>query len=181
EAARNGHPLLLAARKLAREAVGLLGEADEAQEVQRLRPRRVRVHPFQLDRRYRQVLERRQVREEIEGLEYHVHLLTHLRDIRLAVEDVHAVHVDGPAARLLEQVQAAQERALAGARGPDDRHHLSLADLGGDILQHGEIPVALRKMLDLDHARAASSRLRCGSVTRSTYSSASMSTQAIRK
>ena len=57
---------------------------------------------------------------------------------------------------MLEQVQAAQERALAGARGADDRHHLALADLGGDVLEDAQIAVALREMLDLDHARAAS-------------------------
>ena len=86
--------------------------------------------PFSLMGADRQVLERRQVREEVERLEHHVHLLAHLRDIRLPVEDVDAIDVDGPAARMLEQVQAAQEGALAGARRADDGNHLALADLG---------------------------------------------------
>jgi hypothetical protein len=53
---------------------------------------------------------------------------------------VDAIDMDGPAARLLEQVQAAQEGALAGARRADDGNHLALVDLGGDVLEHERSP-----------------------------------------
>src|SRR6185503_13839286 len=149
EAARNGYALLLAARELLREAIGLFRQADQSEQAERLRPRRLRVHALQPDRRDRQVLERRQVREEIERLEHHVHLPADFRDIRIPVEDIDAVDLDGPAARLLEQVEAAQEGALAGARRADDGNHLAPANLGADVPEHAQLAVTLRQMLDL--------------------------------
>src|SRR5262245_31664845 len=121
------------------------------------------------------------MREQVERLEHHVHLLPHLRDVRLVREDVVAVDEDGSAGRMIQKVETAQERALAGARRTDDRDHFALADLGVDALQHLEAAVALGQVLDLDHRATAFCRRYFGSVFRSRYSRACISTQAMTK
>ena len=50
--------------------------------------------------------------------------------------DIHAVEDDGiRSVGVLQQVQAAQERALAGAGGADGCHHIALPDVDGDAVQ----------------------------------------------
>src|SRR5207237_816943 len=52
---------------------------------------------------------------------------------------------------LLEVVEAAQERALAGARGADDAHDLARRDLQVDAAQHLEAPEVLVDRLGPHH------------------------------
>jgi hypothetical protein len=61
------------------------------------------------------VLQHRLMLEEVERLEHHAHLLAqHIHGIALS-EDVLAIDDDTAAGRLLQQVQTAQESALASA------------------------------------------------------------------
>src|SRR5690606_6976797 len=122
-----------------------------------------------------------EVREEVERLEHHVHPLPHFRDLTAAGGDVDAVDDHGTAGRCVEHVQTPQERALAGAGRPDDRHDLALADLRADVLQHRYAAEALGEALDADHRATAFRRRYFGSVTRSRWSSPCISSQAIRK
>ena len=55
------------------------------------------------------------------------------------VQDVHPVDMDGAAAWLFKQVQAAQKSALAGAGRADDGNDLAFFYFNGDVLQYGEI------------------------------------------
>ena len=59
------------------------------------------------------------------------------------------------ARRTVEEVETAQEGALAGAGRADDRDHFALADLGVDVLEHGDVAEALGQMLDPDHRATA--------------------------
>ena len=106
--ARDGDPLLLAARELARRVAGAVGEADplERGPAQRLGlgARLAR----DLAQRQRHVAERRHVRIEVEGLEHHADALAGMVDVGSRVEHVDAVHhdasrTDGSSSRLRQR------------------------------------------------------------------------------
>ena len=118
----------------------------------------------QLHGRQRQVLEHREVREQVEGLEHHVHALAHGGDVHAGSGDVTAVEFDLAAARLLKAVEAAQEGALAATRGADDGNHLALGDLGVYTAQHLEGAEILDQSFYADHVRASAARRCMGSV-----------------
>ncbi len=69
------------------------------------------------------------MREEVEMLEHHAHLLAVEVDIAALIGDIDAVKENLSAGRNLQQVQAAEERRLAGAGRPDDDDDFALADL----------------------------------------------------
>jgi hypothetical protein len=50
--------------------------------------------------------------------------------------DLDAVGRDGARLIRLQPVDAAQERALAGAGAADDRHHVALGDVERDAFEH---------------------------------------------
>jgi hypothetical protein len=104
-------------------------------------------------RRLDHVLEHGHVRPQIEALEHHaepgadpVHLLV-VRGLGAMARPGHAdqlaadVHLAG--VRGLEQVDAAQERALARARAADHRDHVAVARRQRDPFQHLERTEAL--------------------------------------
>ena len=76
----------------------------------------------------------------------------------LAVADQLAVDRQPAGVDLLQVVDAAQERRLARARGPEQAHHLAAPDLEVDALQHLEAPEALVHALGLDHRLAHATR-----------------------
>ena len=61
-------------------------------------------------------------------LKHHAHVAPDGVNVRLFIDDVFAFHPDLPGRRQLQQVQAAQKGAFAGAGGPDDGHLLPLFD-----------------------------------------------------
>src|SRR6185437_2081527 len=82
------------------------------------------------------ILQRRQMREEIEALEDHPNLGSNARDValailhqfavrRLAIADQLAVDIDAPAIDLFEMVDAAQKCGLARSARPDYDDHLA--------------------------------------------------------
>ena len=105
--------------RLAGIRAGLVGDAHPRQQLARgllrLRPREA----LDLHRRQHDVLERRHVREEIEGLEHHADLGAQPRrgSTRGAVMDSPWTQ-DLALLDRLQPVDAADERALARARGP---------------------------------------------------------------
>src|SRR5581483_4753938 len=110
-----------------------------------------------VDGRLGDVLERRLVREEVEALEDHADLrplagdaLLRVLDelpLLLPVADEVAVHRDPAAVDLLQVVDAADERRLAGPGRPDDADRLPLLDVERDALQHLEPTEALVHVL----------------------------------
>jgi hypothetical protein len=93
----------------------------------------------------------------VELLEHHPDLLADLaqrlrRDARrrtgheLFVADADASAIEG-----LEPVDAAEEGALAAARGPDDHRDLSLIHAERDAAQHLQVTVTLHQVEGFDH------------------------------
>ena len=138
ERAHDGHTLLLAAGELDGIGVGTVLKADTAQQLQGLFRGHFTRHTEHLFRRQRHILQDGPVREEVEMLEDHAHLPAQLVDVDLFLRDIDAVEQDRSARRRLQQVQAAQERALAGAGGADGRDDIALPDIDGDAVQRAD-------------------------------------------
>jgi hypothetical protein len=62
--------------------------------------------------------------------------------------DAETGHLDRAFARLLEEVDASEQRGLAGAGASEDHDHLSLVDLHVDALQDLQVPEGLMEVLD---------------------------------
>src|SRR6266566_3405975 len=150
ERARYRDALLLAAGEVGRVLVGLVRDAHAREEVAgdlfRLGPGEA----LDLHGREHDVFDRRHMGEQIERLEHHSHLGAELGEVdavagdRLAV-DAYFSLLDG-----LEAVDAADERALARARGAADHDHLGGCHVERDVLQHVERAEPLVDLLELD-------------------------------
>jgi hypothetical protein len=128
------HALLLAARKLARIGVDLLGQPDAFQHrMSALGHLRARL-PLHADRPLDDVLQHGHVGEQVEVLEHHADVDALARDLVLVhlfqkataflVADQLAIHADTAVVDTLQMVDAAQEGALARARLAEQAHHL---------------------------------------------------------
>ena len=95
------------------------------------------------------------MREEVELLEDHARAQPQLADLlalvprALAALQAESGDLDGPLGRVLQEVDAAQEGALAGAGPPEDDDHLALVDLEIDPRQHLDVAKALVEPFDL--------------------------------
>src|ERR1700730_3266900 len=133
--ARDGDPLLLAARELARRVGGAIGQPHPLQRGAAQRVglgARLARHLAQGERH---IAERRHVRIEIEGLEHHADTLAGMVDVGSRIEHVDAVDQDAAGTGLLQPVEAAQQSRLARARRPDDKYQLALGNHEIDTLQ----------------------------------------------
>ncbi len=130
----DGHPLLLAAGELGGVALGLVGKTDLEQ--QGLGPLLCLLarEPSHLLGGQRDVVQHRQVREEVEGLEHHAHLFPQLVDIP-GFGEADAVDHDIAIVDGLQLVEGAQEGGLARAARPHDHHHFPFGHLGADVFQ----------------------------------------------
>ena len=105
-----------------------------------------------LERTHLEVLGHRHAREELSPLR-------RLRDaelhdlMRRIVRDVPSAKRDGSAARMIEPVDRAQRRRLAGAVRADQGHDLALVDVEGDSLQRLNGAVERLDVLDLEQRR----------------------------
>ena len=164
--------LLLAAGELDGIGVRAVAEAYALEQLLRLGARLVLLEPAQLHGGENHVLDDRLVREEVELLEHHAHLLAHDVDVyllaadflRLSVRaglhlvrlallgDVHALEEHGSLGGLLEQVQRAQQGALAAAGGADDDDDLALVYVHVHAVQglDGALVVVLLQAADAD-------------------------------
>src|SRR3954469_18839952 len=137
QGAQDGDALLLAAREPARQPV-LAAVEPEARE-QRARPlhRLGARQPVRPRRAEHHVLEHRQVREQVERLEHDPEPAADAHRIDGRVRDHRPVEQHVAVVDLLEQVDAAQQRRLARARGADQRH--------GAVLGHRQVDAAQRR------------------------------------
>jgi hypothetical protein len=91
------------------------------------------------------------VREEVELLEHHAHLRTHLLDGLHVVRELGAVDDDAALLVLLEAVDAADERRLSRADGPQITIRSPGATARSMSREHVEIvPVPLVDLLERD-------------------------------
>ena len=90
-------------------------------------------------------------------LEYHAHLLAVQVNVNffpvlvLLFGYVHSVKKYAAGSRLLQQIQGAEERGLAGAGGADDHHHISPVYVHAHAVKSldGALVVVLPKVFDL--------------------------------
>ena len=150
QATGDGHALLLAAGQLVGESIFPGGQPDQGEQAAGPRFRLPARFPQELHRADRQIVQHGHVFEEVEILEDHSHFPPQGVGIVPRIEDVPSVHPDMAAGRTLQQVQAAEKRALARARRPDDRDDLAPLDLSVDILQDDGLSEALGQVLDPD-------------------------------
>ena len=110
----------------------------------------------------RQVVDHLQMREEVELLEDHADPLAQAGDIDPLAGDLLALELDRARVERLQQVDAAEQRALAAARAADDDQHLARGDLEVDAVQHQVVAETLAHLAQAQrgHALAADADLR---------------------
>src|SRR5699024_11107121 len=91
----------------------------------------------------RHVVQYGHVREKIEVLKHHAHLLTVKVYVYLWVGYVRALNEYLAFRRLLQEVQRTQERALSAAGGPNDDHDFAAAYLGAYTVQSLDFAVVI--------------------------------------
>ena len=146
------HPLLLASRELAGEAVHLAGQPDQFQDGGHLAVDYLGALAYHLQREGH-VLGHRLLLEELEVLE-------HIADVAPEVghppsaepADVAAGHEYPAVFGHVLAVEQADERGLAGAGRTHQEDELPLADVDGHIAQGHHVALEdLRDLLHLDH------------------------------
>ena len=100
-----------------------------------------------------QVVDDAQVREEVELLEDDPDPLAHGRHLGAFARDLLAFEEDPSAVDRLEQVDAAQQRALAAPARPDDDQCLAGADGEVDAVEDDVVAEALADVLHLHDRR----------------------------
>ena len=90
-------------------------------------------------------------------LEHHAHLLAHM--VNVVVGDFLAVEDDMAAVRLLQTVQATQERGFSAARGADQHNAVALVDGQVHALEHLQAAVVLLQSFNVYHFAPASSQI----------------------
>ncbi len=168
----DGHALLLTARQLAGKVVHTLCQPDLGEQVVRLADGLFLLLALHHDRAFGDVLRRILVREEVELLEHHAALHADLVDRLLeggpmtTAGDMHAADGDLAGRRVLQEVEAAQERALTRPRGADEHHDLALVDLEVDAPEHVVLAEVLVQAFDLDDGLAADGMASAGADVR---------------
>ncbi len=165
ERARDRDALLLAAGKLARIFLRLLGNLDPGEQRHRQRFGVALRHMANPDRRERAILKNRQVRKEVEALEHHADLAAHLIDALDVRRQLHPVDHDRPALMLLEPIDAANERGLARSGRAANDNALPAPHRQVDVAQRvkGAIPLVDADELDcsaVSFRRGHESRMR---------------------
>ena len=90
------------------------------------------------------------MREQVELLEHHAHVLADGVDVGLGVGNRLAVDQNLALRRLLKTIEATQERGLTRTGRPDHAHNLARLDLDVDALENMVGAKALFKARDLD-------------------------------
>jgi hypothetical protein len=156
----DGHALLLPTRELLGMDVGFLGKADPGQQYPTGRFGFHGGDALHHAGGEGDVLQRREMREEVEGLEHHPDLFADLPHIGGAVGDLVVVDPDLARGEVLETVDAAEHGALAAARGADDQDDLAGLDAELHVVERDDLPEALAGVDDSDpigrHGAAAS-------------------------
>ena len=156
ERARDRDALLLAAGELVREAVELVAEPDELQDLGHLLVDHLPRLALHLER-VRHVLVGVAVGQQLEVLEDAADVAAELGDPRaLELAERAAADEDRALGRVELLDQQPDERRLARAGLADQEHPLALVDAQRDVAQADDLAVVdLRDALEHDHGRAA--------------------------
>ena len=130
----NGNTLLLATGKALGVGIGLVGQAHAGQQFVCLGGDGFLILQLQQGGGQLQIFLHSQVREQVEVLEHHAHLLAHSVDVGFI--HLGALKFDAAGGGDLQPVQAAQEGGLAAAGGADQADHVAAVDVDINTLQH---------------------------------------------
>ena len=130
----NGNTLLLAAGKALGVGIGLVGQTHAGQQFVCLGGDGFLILQLQQGGGQLQIFLHSQVREQVEVLEHHAHLLAHSVDVGFV--HLSALELHGAAGGDLQPVQATQEGGLAAAGGADQADHVAAVDVDINTLQH---------------------------------------------
>ena len=130
----NGNALLLAAGQALGVDVGLVGQAHAGQQFVCLGGDGFLILQLQQGRGQLQIFLHSQVREQVEVLEHHAHLLAHSVDVGFV--HLSALELHGAAGGDLQPVQAAQEGRFSAAGGADQADHIAAVNININALQH---------------------------------------------
>src|SRR6266849_217570 len=151
ERPRDRDALLFAARKLVRVLVLLPFETHNAEHFLDLR---LEVAQRALGHAQCEgnVLEDRQVGQQLEILEDHADLPPQVREMApLEAAQILPLDMDGAGGRLLLADQEADQRRLAGAAGTNEKHEVLLGNFEGDIAQgNGAVGIGFLDALQAD-------------------------------
>ena len=158
---RDCHPLLLPARQLVGIGVYLFFQPHLAQGRQSQCRGLGGGHAFHNGRPERDVAFHREVREQVVALKNDADMGSQSTQIGGPVVYRHAIDPDLAALDRFQPVDAAQQRAFAGARAPDDGNDFAFVDAQVDVLQNGVLPKALDHGFQFNEWHAASLQVFC--------------------
>lgn len=147
--------MLLAAGKLARVGVALVGQADAVQQFFCLGARFAGLALLHFQRAEQQVVEHAHMGEQVVALEHHAHILAHLAPIRVFSQQLLAGKPQAAAMGCFQAVEAAQQRAFATAAGTEDHHHFAALHTQVDALEHLLVAEELIETPELDQCAHA--------------------------
>ena len=130
----NGNTLLLAAGKALGVGIGLVGQTHAGQQFVCLGGDGFLILQLQQGRGQLQIFLHSQVREQVEVLEHHAHLLAYTVDVGFV--HLGALKFDAAGGGNLQPVQAAQKGGFAAAGGADQADHVAAVDVDINALQH---------------------------------------------
>ena len=130
----NGNTLLLAAGKALGVGIGLVGQTHAGQQFVCLGGDGFLILQLQQGGGQLQIFLHSQVREQVEVLEHHAHLLAHSVDVGFV--HLGALKFDAAGGGDLQPVQAAQKGRFAAAGGADQADHIAAVNIDIDALQH---------------------------------------------
>ena len=151
--ADNGHALLLSAGQLRGVRISSVAEADALQKLQRLRVRRLLRFMQEFHGRESHVSQDGHVREKIEMLEHHAHLLPVEVDVAAFVSDIDAIEQNLPTRRDLQQIEASQKCGLTRAGRADYDDNLAPLDIDRNAVERldgGRAGKMLFQVMDLN-------------------------------
>ena len=138
QAARNRHPLFLAAGKAGGADVRLFGHADLPEQRDGLFARLLPALSKYLDGSVHHVFQHRHMVKEVEPLEHHAHFPAELVHGIAFRKDVITLEQDFAACGRIQQVERTQEGALSGARRADNADYFSFLYGAVDVFEHRE-------------------------------------------
>jgi hypothetical protein len=158
--ADDGDPLLLSPGQPVGDGVALVEQAEPPAQLLRARLGVRPGQPEHLDGRKGDVPDHGHVREQVVGLEHDADAATHAVHVHAPRRDIRTLDEDAPGIDRLQQVDAAQQGALARPGRADEAYDLVVVDHQVDAVEDEVVPERLAQALDAQRRMARRPRVR---------------------